>query len=103
MKSEVVMINGDNNLTQTYAELFNCQMGLFPIKYLGVPVSPNKLHVTDWTSLEDRNGKKLDIWKGNAMSIAGRTTLINSSPSSSFVYHMSIYLFPKTVVDRLDK
>jgi hypothetical protein len=37
------------------------------------------------------------------MSIAGRTTLINSSLSNSFIYHMSMYLLPKTVTDRLDK
>jgi hypothetical protein len=37
------------------------------------------------------------------MSIAGRLTLINSSLSSAFIYHMSMYLFPQTVVNELDK
>ena len=37
------------------------------------------------------------------MSIAGRTTLINSSLTSTFIYHMSTYLLPKTVVEDLDK
>jgi hypothetical protein len=37
------------------------------------------------------------------MSIAGRTTLVNSSLISSFIYHMSMYLMPKTVVEELDK
>jgi hypothetical protein len=49
-----------------------------------------------------KNRKKLDIWKG-AMSIAGRTTLINSSLTSTFIYHMSMYLLPKTIVNELDK
>ena len=47
--------------------------------------------------------KKLAMWKGSSLSIAGRTTLINSSLSSSFIYHMSIYLLPKTIVESLDK
>ena len=47
--------------------------------------------------------KKLDIWKGGSLSKAGRTTLINSSLTSSFIYHMSMYLLPKTVTDELDK
>ena len=34
-KSEVIMINGDHNLASQYADLFNCQPGHFPIKYLG--------------------------------------------------------------------
>jgi hypothetical protein len=37
------------------------------------------------------------------MSIAGRTTLINSSLTSTFIYHMSMYLLPKTIVNELDK
>lgn len=37
------------------------------------------------------------------MSIAGRTTLINSSLSNSFIYHMSMYWLPQTSVNALDK
>lgn len=37
------------------------------------------------------------------MSFAGRLTLINSSLSSSFIYHMLIYLFPQTIIQLLDK
>ena len=39
-KSEVIMINDEGNWGQAYAELFNCQIGLFPIKYLGVCQGP---------------------------------------------------------------
>ena len=42
-------------------------------------------------------------WKGNTMSIAGRVVLINSSLFSTFIYHMSLYLLPKTVINELDK
>jgi len=47
-KSEVLLINGDDEKRLLYADLFNCQMGNFPIRYLGVPVSPSRLHVRDW-------------------------------------------------------
>jgi hypothetical protein len=102
-KSEVVLINGHNEKACKYAEIFNCQIGYFPIKYSGVPVSPSRLKVVDWAPLKDKNKKRLDIWKGGAMSIAGRTTLINSSLTSAFIYHMSMYFLPKTVVAELDK
>jgi hypothetical protein len=102
-KSEICLINGDDLLGVQYAELFNCQTGEFPIRYLGVPVSPSRLHVIDWTPLKEKNGKKLDIWKGGTMSIADRTILINSSLTSTFIYHMSMYLLPKTMVKQLDK
>lgn len=37
------------------------------------------------------------------MSIAGRSTLISSSLNNAPIYHMSIYLLPKTILKRLDK
>ena len=46
--------------------------------------------------------KKLAAWKGGSLSIAGRTTLINANLSSSFIYHMSMYLLPKTITKKLD-
>jgi len=58
-KSEVILINGDNDMKLTYMEMFNCQGGEFPIRYLGVPVSPSRLHVKDWDPLLEKNEKKL--------------------------------------------
>lgn len=75
----------------------------FTIKYLGVPVSPSRLHVSDWVPLTDKSAKKLDVSKGGTMSIAGRSTLISSSLNNAPIYHMSIYLLPKTILNRLDK
>jgi len=58
-KSEVLLINGDDEKQIQYAELFSCQIGRFPIRYLGVPVSASRLHVCDWAPLIDKNDKKL--------------------------------------------
>ena len=58
------MIYGDNMKHSLYAEIFNCQLGTFPIKYLGVPVSPSRLHVKDWTILENKNAKKAFLMEG---------------------------------------
>jgi hypothetical protein len=55
-----------------YADIFNCQVGLFPIKYFGVPISASRLHTVDWIKLEGKLEKKLDIWQGNFLSIAGK-------------------------------
>jgi hypothetical protein len=57
-KSEIVMINGDDDIALVYAEMFNCQIGYFPIKYLGVPASPGRLHVIDWLPLLEKKCKK---------------------------------------------
>lgn len=103
LKSEVMTINDLENWNHVYADIFNCQVGFFPIQYLGVPVNPSRLHIVDWLPLIEKSNKKLDVWKGGTLSIAGRKTLIDSSLSNSPLYHMSIYLIPKTVVYKLDK
>jgi hypothetical protein len=87
-KSELIMVGGDNGLANEYAEVFNCQVGLFPIKYLGAPVSPSRLKVADWLKLEEKHAKKLEVWQGNSLSMGGRTMLINSNLSNTETYHM---------------
>jgi hypothetical protein len=58
-KSEIITINDEGNLASMYAEILNCQIRTFPIKYLGVPVSPSRLHVSDWLPLTEKNAKKI--------------------------------------------
>ena len=99
-KSEIYMINDSENWGEKYAEIFNCQIGLFPIKYLGVPVSPSRLKIKDWLPLVEKGNKKLDIWKGGLLSMAGRTVLISASLNNTPTYHMSVYLLPKTTIFR---
>jgi hypothetical protein len=107
-KSEVILVcvwegGGDNNLASAYADIFNCQVGLFPIKYLGVPISASRLKVADWAKLEGKLEKKLDIWQGGSLSIGGRSVLIKASMSNTTVYHMSMFLLPKTCVKKMEK
>ena len=80
-ESEVILIHGDDQLGLQYADLFNCQIGSFPLKYLGVPVSPVDGMLRIGFLWWKKNEKKLPTWKGSSMSIVGRVTLINSSLS----------------------
>jgi hypothetical protein len=102
-KSEILLIGGDNELASTYADVFDCQVSYFTVKYLGVPISASKLKVKDWAKMEEKSRKKLDIWQENSLSIAGGTTLINVSLTNSSIYYMSMFLMAKTVIDKLDK
>jgi hypothetical protein len=45
--SEIILVGDDNDLVIQYVDLFNCQVGLFPMNYLGVPIAPGWLHVVD--------------------------------------------------------
>jgi hypothetical protein len=71
MKSEFFVINGDDDIKMQYANLFDCQMGTFPMMYLGVPVSPFRMRIADWIRLEEKFDKRLDSWKGSSLPLLG--------------------------------
>lgn len=102
LKNEIFAINGPDELSNHYAELFDCQVGDFPMWYLGLPVSPSRLHIVDRVKLEEKIAKKLEVWKGSSISIAGRITLINSCLTNFPIYHMSMYLLPKTNLNNME-
>ena len=99
----VQMVFVENSKSLRYAELFNCAVGQWPMKYLGVPVCGSRLHVKDWLPLEEKLTKRLGGWQGNSLSFGGRLTLLNSCLSSIPIYSMSLYMLPKTIHKRLDK
>ena len=47
-KSEVILISQDEQKALQYSNLFNCAVGTWPIKYLGVPVSSSRIRVKEW-------------------------------------------------------
>jgi hypothetical protein len=57
-KSEVLTIGGDSITAVVYADIFTCQIAMFPLKYIGVPISARRLRVIDWCKLEEKLVKK---------------------------------------------
>jgi hypothetical protein len=64
LKSEVITINDKENWANTYAAIFNYQVRSFTIKYLGVPVSPSRLHIAGWLPLLEKSNKKIRYLEG---------------------------------------
>jgi hypothetical protein len=82
-------------------DILNCATGEWTIKYLGVPVTNSKLHVVDWLPLDEKLIKRMDGWKGSALSFGVRLILINLCLSSIPTYYMSMHLLPKTILQRM--
>ena len=53
-KSEILTVGGDDSVVKEYAELFNCDIGSFPIKYLGPPLHHCKLRREDLQPVIDK-------------------------------------------------
>jgi hypothetical protein len=85
-----------------YAELFGCNEGEFPIRYLGIPIYFRRLTNVEWKIVEERLQLRLSSWKRKLLSIGGRLVLINSVLSNMVLYMLSFFLLPKGVLNRLD-
>ena len=83
-------------------EMFGCQVGEFPIRYLGIPIHFRRLSNNDWLKVQERFEKRLSSWKEKNLSAGGRLTLINSVLSSLPIYMMSFFEIPKGVRKKLD-
>jgi hypothetical protein len=57
-KSEVMMVVQDDIKIQCYSNLFNCQEGTWPIKYLGTPICAIRPTFAEMRFLGDKTKKK---------------------------------------------
>ena len=102
-KSEVFVIGGDNETDRIYAEMFGCRVGTLPMRYLGVPVTYSALKNIELDFLDGKLIKKLDVWAAYAASCGARLTLLGSSLDGIPSYLMSMLLFNKTFVEKINK
>jgi hypothetical protein len=94
-KSELYCFGEAQDQAQLYAELFGCNQGKFPIRYLGIPIHFWRLTNVEWKIVEERLQLRLSSWKGKLLSIGGRLVLINSVLSNMVLYMLSFFLLPK--------
>ena len=77
-------------------------MGSFPIRYLGVPLSPRTLKASDYGGLITKVRNRILNWKSKFLSFGGRKQLIISVLQSFKLYWMAVYVFPSSVVHQLE-
>ena len=75
--------------------------GSFPVKYLGVPLSPWKWNAADCHGLVDKITKRINYWTTRHLSYAGRIQLINSVLFSLHTYWISLFILSKKIISRL--
>lgn len=101
-RSEIFCFGGAKEMEDQYRQLFGCNSGSFPFKYLGIPIHYRKLRNSDWKCVEDRFQRKLSTWKGKNNSYGGRLVLLNSVLSSLPMFMLSFFEIPRGVLQRLD-
>jgi hypothetical protein len=102
-KSEVLLIQPDDEKLQTYVDLFNCQVGAWPIKYLGTLVCARGTTVLEMKFVEEKIKKGMEGWMSGSISLRGRVTKIDACLSNSDVYQMSLRLLHKSNIEGMEK
>ena len=59
-KSDVYAFGVDRQEKEKLANMLNCRLGDWPIKYLGIPISDSKLGVSAFSELLNKMRKRLD-------------------------------------------
>jgi hypothetical protein len=96
-KTEMIPMNLDSVEVTRLAATIGCKLSTFPLKYLGVPLSDNKLKLANWQGIIDKVQNKTQSWKDSLLSIGGRLTLLDSVLSATPLYMLSLYKLPVKV------
>lgn len=101
-KSECISMILEDDFTHTVSHIFNCPIGKFPIKYLGIHLHYDKLTRKDIQPLVDKLLKRIAGGRGKLLSQAARAMLIKTCLSSIPVYILSFLKFPKWAIHLLN-
>jgi hypothetical protein len=100
-KSDLMTINLPDSIAREFAQVFCCNLGSFPFKYLGVPLHFGKLRKEDLQPVIDQIIKKISGWRGKLISYEGKLILIRACLASIPTYLMSVLKFPKWVINAI--
>ena len=101
-KSDLLTLGISEEDKRALARCFCCNIGSFPIKYLGVPLHFNKLKREDIQPIVDKLMNRVAGWKGKLLSSAGKLILLRSCLSSIPIYLLSVIKFPKWAIENIN-
>jgi hypothetical protein len=96
-KSEIFYFGKAKDHEHEYKQIFGCEAGSLPFKYLGILVHYRKLLNKEWKPCEDRFEKKLGSSLGKLLSYGDMLVLINSVLTSLPMFLLSFFEIPKGV------
>lgn len=102
-KMTFVPLNIPPEDASTMASTLGFSISSLPESYLGLPISPTHLHVSDFHPLVSKSDKYLAGLKGRLLSTGGRLQKSNSILNNLTVYYMCCLPLHKTVIATIDR
>lgn len=85
------------------AELMECQLAPFPVKYLGIPLSIRRLSAVSFQPLVDQLADKLPTWRASMMPRAGRLALIRAVLAAIPLHQLMVLGLDKRTLKQVNK
>jgi hypothetical protein len=101
-KSEVFGVGVEQVDLARVAMMLNCEVGSFPMKYLGLPISGDKIMVKDLDFVLEKLVKKLANGCSIQASSGGKAILIDSCLDNLATYAMSFFLLYEQAHAKMD-
>lgn len=88
---------------QAAAVTIQCNVGLLPVTYLGIPISGRRPRRQNWEGIIRKVRRRLVAWKMKHISLGGCLTLVNSVLSAIPTFWISIFRLPCWVIKNIDR
>ncbi|XP_058780705.1 uncharacterized mitochondrial protein AtMg01250-like [Vicia villosa] len=98
-KSNVYGVNVGDWYMEAASTFLSCKVGCLPFKFLGVGVGGDLRKIAMWKDLLMMLKRRLAVWRGKHLNMAGRVVLINSFLNAIPIYSLSFYKDPKKGVE----
>jgi hypothetical protein len=90
------------DMEHQYKQLFGCESGALPFRYLGIHIHHGTLRNAEWIHVESCFVSKLGCWRSKMLSYGDMFVLINSVLASLPMVMLSFLKIPKGVRKMLD-
>lgn len=97
-KSELLIDGGSSSRCRALANELGIAQGALPLRYLGVPLSLQKMTRSDFQPLLDKIAARFSSWTVKHLSFAGRFQLIQVVIYSTISFWASMFIIPSECV-----
>ena len=102
-KSTILGMGVEDEFLASTAKLLGCEVGVWPTKYLVMPLGGNPCCRDFWEPVLSKVAKRLDGRKMTFLSKGGRLTLIEAILSAIPTYYLSLFRIPYGVIKEVEK
>jgi hypothetical protein len=102
-KSSATVIRGGELEEQRTADILNCPMKQFPIRYLGLQLALRPLTKSQWQPIFNKIIDFLLVWQRGMIARQGRLILIKLVVTAKSIHQMLIAEAPTWVLDEIDR